>query len=460
MTDTNRYSNVITVDGYNREGNLDTIRIAKPGMSRLVALRRLREGASQAITDTFNQPIPYGMTANQWRSSQMRNLYNNSLPPVGPCDYDIGGCGCNNGNGGGVATNAWLVGGNNDTQLPPNTDIYNLGVLESDPTNPVSNSAVDILTAGVTRIRIMGNDPEDVDYSQYTTGRSYITNGFIEQEEVPAVLNIVPTIDGLGSVSDIYLERPSNAYTINLTALDTTALFIVYATYPFSLLEAGLVAYGGASVDDPFTNEAWLAWLAAAAVPGAAQTALNTLNSTIIANIASISTALQAQAYTSAVLPYFRIGIAPNIAANTVVLYVANIFLGDKPDVTPVNTSVYFPNNANVQPNPDGIGSELYETLDITSFNYLLKILNSTSSDVALVFNLPAGSTIGGRPVTDYGAADVRIFSNANSTGVGSFIIPAFGGAGFFQMRVNQSIGSPLSIHTMLSNVEYESYLY
>jgi hypothetical protein len=463
MTDTNAYSNVITVDGYNRQGNLDTIRIAKPATSRLVALRRLQELQSQVIVDSFNQSIPCGMSVTEWRAYQLRNVYSDNLPPVGRCDYDVGGCGCSSGGGsnGGATEGAWLVGGNDADTLSTDVDSYILGINVSESTDPISNIPLDIVTAGDTRILIMGNDASDTTYQTYMAGRSLITNGFIAQEELPAVLNVVPTptpITGnlsAGSVSDIYLERPSNAYTLGLSAIDFLNAFVLFSGYPTTLLSTGLVAWGGATVANPFTPAAWAAWLANTNVT--AQADLLILYAAIIANT-PITTNAAAQAYTTAAMQYFELGILPDATSSIGVLYISNIFLGDEPTTTATNTTTYAPNSVQVQPNANGIGTKLYDSLGINSFNYLLKMLNNTTQDIAIVFDLPSGSTIGGRPVSDFHASNVIIYSNANSAGAGYFLIPS-GGAAFFEMRANEKVGSTIVTQTMLGNVEYSTYV-
>ena len=115
MTDaTSRYADVITVDGWNRYGKLDTIRLAKPQRSRLVALRQLQNGRAQVIRNTFNAQIPNGMTPTQYRVSQIRAHCRQNLPPVTDCDFDIGPAlsGTNF-----TGETPWLVGGNEITQI-------------------------------------------------------------------------------------------------------------------------------------------------------------------------------------------------------------------------------------------------------------------------------------------------------------------------------------------------------
>ena len=471
MNDTlNRFADVITVDGFNRYGKLDTIRLAKPQRSRLVALRRLQEERAQTIRNTFNMPTPMGMTASEYRVSQVRTLCRQNLPPITDCDFDIGpGAGFGPDFAGEIP---WLVGGNDDTQLPevPEDGFFDLGIDVPLPLDPIAepelaalaNAGIDFITTGEERIRIFGAaTDEEPEYQECMEGRVIIANGFIETEDCPAEIVIIPaTVPGapgapaaLGAIADLYLERPSNAYNLLIEAGDLGSLLFIPAGFPVTLFADDLVEFGGPDVnpEDPFTIEAYTAFFTAATEdPNSdAGIALAELIAATAAAGVPISSVL---VFLPTILPFLSAGVVPG-DAGVAILLLANIFLGDAPLVNPTSVATFNPNGVNVQPNPLGIGSQLYEAMGLDSFNYLLNLINESGVDIALFVGLPAGVPIGGVAPDDLEAENSDIYSNANAGGAGFFLIPA-GGAGFFEMRVDGGIA-----HVMLSNVEYDNYV-
>lgn len=467
MNDTvNRFADVVTVDGYNRSGKLDTIRIAKPARSRLVAIRRAQEGMAMAIRDTFNNPIPIGMTAVEFRAFQQRIVARQVLPPVEMCDYDIGpGTGLGPDFAGEIA---WLVGGNDENQLPevPESGFFDFGIDVPFPVDPLADpdsaalasAGIDFITAGEIRVRINGAVPEEeAQYVPSMTGRAFISNGFLETEDVPVELSIIPAAvpgvgvpTALGALTVAYLERPSNVYNLLLTPGEITSLLFIGPTFPIDALADALIEFGGADIDDPFTIDALNALiLAAQSDPtGPAGVAFAEILGAVAFSGVPTSNVI---VFLNTVIPFLALGIVPGDVGVAIIL-LSNIFLGDAPLIPPTSVATFDPAAANVQPLPTGAGTQLYTELGIDSFEYLLKVINESGVDLALFVGLPDDITVGGIPPADLVADNSDIYSNANVGGAGFFLIPA-DGAGFFNMRVDDGIA-----HIMLSNVQYDNY--
>lgn len=376
-------SNVVTVDGFDRQGHLATERLLKVPKSRLVQLRNLQHNKFDILRSSLSRAPPVGMSQGQFQALMLKRFcdrHRGVLPRVVPSDYDLPlDIETANIEGGGIfaGTIPWLVGGNAGTQLPtlPASGFYELGTLASAP--PVAG--VDIITDGTTRIRINGDASNDPTYEVYEAGKVIIANGFIEQEAEPAL--VVP-ISGPalppGSVAtvppfiDLYLERASNVYD---------------ATIPCDF---------GTLVPADFVPDG-----------------------------------------VNPISPFFEAD--PTIAGARIV-YINNIFLGNHPPGAPTSTIGY--NAAAVTP-ITGL------PLGINSFNFLLKVLNPCPTPIALYFNIPGG-TGGPPPFPDVtGFRFAPIYSNASGI---AFVIPA-GGAGFFQMRVEEG-----QAYIMLDNVIYSLY--
>lgn len=446
---------VITVDGYNRYGKLDTIRLAKAPRSRLVALRRLQDERASVLRETYNMSVPVGLTPAQWRSSRVKRHNRSVLPPVTECDYDIGpGTTLPDG------STPWLVGGNESTQLPsvPTDGYFEFGVDTTTPSDPLANpqqaaiaaAGIDVLTAGDERIRILGDASNDPDYQDVMQGRVLIANGFIENEEVPAELVLIPpgsgsTLPGTPlTIGNVFLERPANAYNLLIDTADAANLYLVpVVTDGFvDALEAALLPYAGPN--GIFTVTAFEGLLAAAEADplspaGVAVAAL------IVDVVASGVPATDFEAFVLSQLPLYALGIVPGQR----VLFINNIFLGDAPAVGPTSIPTYNPDAPNATPVPTGFGTQLYTTLGITTFDYLLKIINTSTDDLAVIFNTGDSTfIIAGTPASDLLATGEAIYSNSGFFNVSS------GGAGFFSMRVESNV-----VHIMLSNVEYNQYV-
>lgn len=454
---------VITVDGYNRLGKLDTIRLAKAPRSRLVALRRLQDERAAALRDSFNTPIPMGMTAAEWRAAQTRLRCKNSLPLVTACDYDIGPA--NGLNGGEIA---WLVGGNDSSELPecPSDGFFNLGVdvplpaddetgADAELRRELANCGIDIITAGDERIRIFGTATDDPDYQECMEGRVIIANGFIENEECPAELVVIPTgtltadDDGMPlAIADLYLERPANAYNVIIDDAIAGGLFVMPLVTEefFEELELALAPFADPTTG-PFTEEALIGFLLAALddPEGPAGIALEGF----VEDLEEAGITTPFALFVTRLLPLLAIGVEPGQR----VLLINNIFLGDAPATPYTSLATYNPNGANALPVPTGLGTQLYNEMGIGTFDYLLKVINTSGSEIALIFNTGVdGIDVVDIPLDDLLATNMAIYSNFNFNASAPLIIEA-GGAAFIKMRVEDS-----RTHIMLYNVKYTEY--
>jgi len=409
------------------------------------------------------------MNASQYRASQVRTLCRQNLPPIESCDFDI-----DPGTGLGPEFTGeipWLVGGNDNTQLPtvPENGFFNLGIDVSLPTDPLAepelaalaNAGIDFVTAGDERIRIFGSaTDEDPEYQAGMEGRVIIANGFIETEDIPAELVFIPasvqsgpgSSTALGGIVDLYLERPSNAYNLLIDAGDAATLLFIPSAFPITTFTDDLIEFGGPNVDpeNPFTIEAYNTFLNAATEDPLSDAGIS-FTSLVIATTNAGVPSSSVLLFLPTVIPYLAAGVVPG-DLGVVIALLANIFLGDAPLINPTSVVTFNPDGVNVQPNPLGTGSQLYEAMGIDSFEYLLKVINETGVDIALFVGLPPGVSIGGVPPENLEAENSDIYSNANAGGAGFFLLTA-GGAGFFEMRVDGGIA-----HVMLSNVEYDNY--
>lgn len=345
---------------------------------------------SDVLQDCFRTQVPDGICFSKFKACQLKRFKDRCLPPVGATDYDVG-CPCPedfNGNGPIPPTGelAWLVGGNESTQLGseiPLDGFYDMGIDAE--TGPNATAGVDLITTGEARIRIYGDAlDQPLEYQEGMEGRVVVANGFIENRDIPALFApltplVAPTIppvtdeDVLPPIVDVYLERPSNAYNLNVP-----------------------VGFGALITSD-YNDPSGLF------VP----------------------------------------------ANGSRVVFINNIFLGDRPATAPtVFDSTY---TANAVTPTTGLA------LGVNTFDYLLKIINDEpaigGTPIAVYFDL------GGTTITPPGVPAPPIiptgsrFVTIHSTLTGSpFIIPA-GGAGFFTMRVEEGV-----THIMLDNVIYASY--
>lgn len=400
----------------------------------------------------------------------MRLHSRQNLPPIENCDFDLGpGTGFGPDFAGEIP---WLVGGNDADQLPtvPEDGFFDFGINAVAPVDPLAepelaalaNAGIDIITAGEERIRIFGTATDDPEYQEAMEGRVVIANGFIETEDVPAELVVIPApatgpiptgVPG-GAIANLYLERPSNVYNVFIGDEEAAALVFIPPEFPIDELAAALVEFGGAPDTAPFTVEAFDE-LVALAEGGDADAEAALLEIVTIASADAGITPVTFPAFVRLILPFLAAGIVPG-TAGVRVLVLANIFLGDAPEPgVAVLGPTFDPDAATggVQPNAAGFGSQLYEELGIDSFEYLLKVINGGATDVALFFGVPDDIEIGGLGADALEADDSDIYSNANVGGAGFFLIPA-GGAGFFEMRVDDGIA-----HIMLSNVQYSNYV-
>lgn len=411
------------------------------------------------------------MTAAEWRATQVRLLSRNVLPPVTECDYDIGpGAGFPNGAFAGEIP--WLVGGNELDQLPevPADGFFDFGIDVAAPLDPLAspelaalaNAGIDIITAGEERIRIFGTAADDPEYQDCMEGRVLIANGFIENEECPAELVLIPAGDGIIAppgfadapfgLANIYLERPSNSYNVVIDDADILALPLVpeFDEDFVTLLEAALAPFA-LNPAEPFTSAAFdLFLIAAAAGLGPDSTPAEEVAAANLAALVAI-TGLTGDAFITFVLealPFLDLGLEPGQR----VLFINEIFLGDAPVTTATSVATYDPLAA--VPLATGIGSQLYAELGIDTFDYLLKIINTSTADVAIIFNNgDPGFLISGRPAAELLTADYAFYSNANPGGAGFFLVES-GGAGFFEMRVEDG-----EAHIMTHNVQYTQYI-
>lgn len=382
------------------------------------------------------------MTVQQYRARALRD----NLPPVTRCDYDIGMS--NNDNTGTnplVGEIPWLVGGNQQDQLRegrvPYTganQVYDLGI------DVQGNDGINIITDRTNRIRIMGEEENCMN------GRVIISNGFIENRECEAILLSTPsaplsTLDSSPiSITDVFLPRPANAYNVFIN--DTSNLYLIpFAdtftpiTFVEDLGNAITTANPGIDPNQIFTMDAFTTLvdadpLSAAGLLLSAMITTSTMpRQVFIDNVYGILSLLQLN-----MLPGQR------------VLFINNIFLGDPSIPPPINVLSYDPNTRVDQ---SGIGTLLYTDMNVSTFDYLLKIINQSVDDVAIVFNTGnTGVVVSGIPTTNTLATGMTIYSNANIGGAGSFFLPSGGGA-FYTMRTELG-----TTHIMLSNVVYRQY--
>lgn len=155
---------------------------------------------------------------------------NPRLPPIVPSDYNLPLSLEGDVHGG---RRAYLIGGNAPGRLPPvpADGFYDLGIVASGESS-FSEAGLDIVTSNVDRVRIHGEETnEEPQFQAGMEGRTVISNGMIAQEELPASAffignGLLPP--GIGFV-DIYLERPSNVYS--LTVSDTTLAPASFPTF-------------------------------------------------------------------------------------------------------------------------------------------------------------------------------------------------------------------------------------
>jgi len=114
---------------------------------------------------------------------------------------------------------AWLVGGNDNLALPNEQEEpeggYTFGIIESE--GALATASVNYRTSDLIRARLYGDAANEISgYQEPMAGRFVIANGAIGWVNVPTttlVLGVAPDI-----ATNVYLERPSNAYTMIVTA--------------------------------------------------------------------------------------------------------------------------------------------------------------------------------------------------------------------------------------------------
>lgn len=353
------------------------------------------ENQIQTLNDIYRRTIPDGVSFSKFKADCLRDC----LPPVGSTDYDIG-CPCPENltpAPPGVDGLAWLVGGNYSDQLTPDIPPdggYDLGINVSDPELPASSAKLHIITSGTNRIEIFGNAADEPDeYRPGMEGRVVIANGFIENRDIPAVF--APLLPPSTPPSP-----PSSDGDVLPPMAD------VYLERPSN-------AYN-------------------LVVPEDFGTLITTDDNAAVSAIFN-------NAYT--------------LAAETVrIVFINNIFLGEKPYAVDITYDTNY--------NPDQVAPTDNTSfgLGIHTFDYLLKIFNpSDATPIAVMFNIgeaaPISPTGGGPSIPN----DSRITPIYSTVGMGtstlSYIIPV-GGAGFFNMRVEEG-----KTHIMLDNVVYPDYM-
>lgn len=381
------------------------------------------------------------MSVQQYRAQALVD----SLPAIGECDYDIGPA---NGSSSTTGETAWLLGGNQQSQLVDGripyagaNRVYDLGI------NVEGSDGINIITDQVSRVRIMGADEACLD------GKVLVSNGFIENRACAATAVFIPPgtvpspVPGSTEVriADVFLPRPANTYNLSLS--DADGMYLI----PFSeefvpeefvtlLTEAIMAANPAIEPTEVFTPSAFATLMAA---PDASLA--GTLRAALIDEANMSRLVFENTVYS--ILSLLRLNMLPG----QYVLFINNIFLGDPSTPTPADIASY---SANTRVDAQGKGTLLYNDMDIRSFDYLLKIENGSSRPVGIVFN--TGDTmvlISNVPTSTTLATGAVIFSNANLGGAGSFSLPSGGGA-FFSMRVEERLH-----HIMLSNVIYNQYV-
>jgi len=427
-------SNIVTVSGYTQNGKSSNVRIAK------------NSSASVPTSGKFVK----GMVKSSYNT-----IYDNS------CEYDISnGKKCCEIRGGRLA---WLVGGNNDSELPtyPVDGYFDIGIIGSNN----ANAGWDVRTDDTTRIRVNGKT-----YDQSSTdplaeknpeveGRTFLINGFTTNSDVTAIGNYIgincnnleddeyfPVIPGF---LDIYLPRPSNAYKLTITNTDVAKM---YKVPNVEFLEELL------AIIDDFT------------IPALEAAFVNPSKNEQLLELADGYEAYPSQgcgvdetnyqSFYRNLMPYLEsMGIQ---IANHRILYINNIFLGDLPTSPVVNYTNYTnPESVNVQPNFNGVGIQRYYSLGISTFDYLLKIVNTAGSiespePLAIFFTAPLNATNISQ-INGFRADNSKMFSNFNGK---SFNVDTNGEA-FFNMRVENVVSGSTSTgrHVMISNLVYNPVL-
>lgn len=430
-------SNIVTVSGYTQNGKSSNVRVAK----------------NSSISTSTNGKFVKGMVKSSYNA-----VYDNS------CEYDISnGKKCCEIRGGRLA---WLVGGNDDSELTPYPvdGYFDIGIIG--PNN--ANAGWDVRTDDTTRIRVNGKT-----YDQASTeplaeknpeveGRTFLINGFTTNSDVTAIGNYVgincsnlgvdeyfPVIPGF---MDIYLPRPSNAYKLTVTNTDVVKM---YKVPNLDILEEILAVMDNFSVvvleeifndEDPTRRNQLLA-IVNGYNPYPGQFTCPVNGGTY-------------QSFLENLMPYLE-SMGVDIADHRI-LYINNIFLGDLPLLPVVNYTNYTnPEGVNVQPNFNGVGIQRYYSLGISTFDYLLKIVNTAGSiqtpePLAIFFTAPLNAT-NIVQINNFRADNSTMFSNFNGR---SFNVDTNGEA-FFNMRVENVIAGSTATgrHVMISNLVYNPVL-
>lgn len=164
----------------------------------------------------------------EFRSSCLNNE-ECGLPSVNSTDFDIPVINnpCFNvqfGETNGPTETTWLVGGNDATELvdADGDGDYEFGIIvpATGPlAGPEAQGNIGFVTADVTRMRLHG--AETTQPTQYASmaGKLVAPNVAVGSPYMPVLKNRV-TSAGVPQFVDIYLERPSNAYTMSIATTD------------------------------------------------------------------------------------------------------------------------------------------------------------------------------------------------------------------------------------------------
>lgn len=112
---------------------------------------------------------------------------------------------------------AWLVGGNDNMDLPNEQETeggYTFGIIETE--DELGTAPINFRTSDLTRARLYGDAANEIiGYQEPMAGRFLIPNGAIGWINVPTTTFVSGSAPNI--LTNVYLERPSNAFTMVIT---------------------------------------------------------------------------------------------------------------------------------------------------------------------------------------------------------------------------------------------------
>lgn len=464
-------SKVLTVDGFDQYGQIEDIKLLKVPKSRFAQIRNQQAQQYVNLQNSIGAAMTGPLANGAISTAQFRQLaiMGSLPPPINPSDYDLP-----------IGQFVSALGAQAQLGAP-----LQIGTQSGNP------QGVNIISSGITRIQVNGNQADPVAaYTPYTQGQVSIANGFIEQREIPVAVNevfagsagtiagipfpfiplgtanitipagitavpiAVPANSQLTGSGDLELPEGiafptaivlpvgttiDNAFLLpngtlvpaNLTGITAPLLLPINTNLPLGtgVTIPGTASIGSAGLILPAgTNNTGTAII----IPGDAPEAQEFVDLYLERGSNAYVYNVQLQDGTSAITE----GNLVFPSTLTLGVVINNIFLGQRPGLLN-NPLIPLPNTIADYSNAAVVPTQGLQ-LGISTFNYLLKIVNNTGLQLALAF-APSGNVYN----------QIQI----NNTISGSpYFIPD-GGAAFFQMRVENGVE-----HTMLSNVVYNTY--